>query len=473
MALASSAQVANIAAPARARRPAAATSSSLTRSLPSVFKRGEISEFAGLKSTSSCITYGRHVRENNLSLFDAVASQVVAKAGNTGAVRGETVAKMKVAINGFGRIGRNFMRCWHGHKRSPLEIVAINDTTGVENAAHLLKYDSIMGKFEADVEGVFKATDANGHRSMSVGGKQIFVLSERDPSLLPWKDLGVDLVIEATGKFTERTQAEKHIAAGAKKVIITAPGKGDDIPTYVVGINDSEYSHDAHDIISNGSGTINCLAPLIQTLDKEFGGIVKGTVAATLSYTSDQSLLDAIHCDKRRSRAAALNIVPTNIDMSINSLSRVLPSTLNLKDKFNGIAMRVPTPNVSVVDLVVNVGNKGFTVDDVRKAFKKAASDGPLHGILGVCEDHLVSMDFRGSNASAIVDTTLTMVVGEDMIKVVAWFDNEWAYSQRVVEFAHTVHAKHAVATGEVLSLVDEQICTVDTEHIECKIHDV
>lgn len=473
MALASSAQAANIAAAAPAHRPAVARSSSLSRSLPSVFKRAEISEFAGLKTTSGCITYGRQARENNLSLFDAVASQLVAKAGNSGAVRGETVAKMKVAINGFGRIGRNFMRSWHGNKRSSLEVVAINDTTGVENAAHLLKYDSILGRFDADVDGVFKG-GVNGYRSMTVGGKQIFVLSERDPSLLPWKDLGVDLVIEATGKFTERTQAQKHIDAGAKKVIITASGKGEDIPTYVVGVNDSNYSHDdSNNIFSNGSGTINCLAPLIQTLDKEFGGIVKGTVSATLSYTNDQSLLDAIHCDRRRARAAALNIVPTSIDISINTLSRVLPSTVNLKGKFNGIAMRVPTPNVSVVDLVVNVGNKGFTVDDVKKAFKKAASDGPLHGILAVCDEHLVSTDFLGSHASAIVDNTLTMVMGEDMIKVVAWFDNEWAYSQRVVEFAHTVHAKYAAAHGEVLIREEEQMCRVDTEHIECKIHDV
>lgn len=472
MALASSAQAANIAAAAPAHRPAVARSSSLSRSLPSVFKRAEISEFAGLKTTSGCITYGRQARENNLSLFDAVASQLVAKAGNSGAVRGETVAKMKVAINGFGRIGRNFMRSWHGHKRSPLEIVAINDITGVENAAHLLKYDSILGKFDADVEGVFKA-DAKGYRSMHVGGKQIYVLSEKDPSQLPWANLGVDLVIEATGKFTERTQAEKHIGAGAKKVIITAPGRGDDIPTYVVGINDSEYSHEEHNIISNGSGIVNCIAPLIKILNDEFGGIAKGSVTATLSYTSDQSLLDAIHCDKRRARAAALNIVPTNIDISINTLSRVLPSTLNLNDKFNGIAMRVPTPNVSVVDLVVTVGNKGFTVDDVKKAFKKAASDGPLQGIVAVCDNPLVSMDFLGSHASATVDTTLTMVMGEDMIKVVAWFDNEWAYSQRVVEFAHTVHAKYAATLGEVLVLEEEQMCRVDIEDVECKIYDI
>lgn len=470
MALASSAQAALIASAAPARPPAAARSSSLTQSLPSVFKRVEISEFAGLKSTSGCITYGRQVRENSLGLFDALASQVIAKAGNSGAVKGETVAKMKVAINGFGRIGRNFLRSWHGHKRSPLEVVAVNDIIGVENAAHLLKYDSTYGKFEGEVDGVFKA-EGNGHKFMKVDGKQISVLSEKDPSQLPWTELGVDLVIEGTGKFTDKIQAEKHIQAGAKKVIITAPARGEGIPTYVMGVNDSDYSHDDHHIISYGSGTTNCVAPLLNILDKEFDGILKGTVTSTLSYTTDQSLLDAIHCDKRRARAAALNIVPASTDIS-KTISLVLP---NLKDKLNGIAMRVPTPTVSMVDLVVHVGKKGITVEDVKKVFKTAAANESLRGILAVCDEPLVSMDFRGSFASVTVDTTLTMVVGEDMIKVVAWYDNEWAYSQRVVDLAHTVQAKWELAMGGSVSAAleyEQSICRVDSEHIECKIHD-
>jgi len=470
MALASSAQAAPIAAAAPARPPAAARSSSLTQSLPSVFKRVEISEFAGLKSTSGCITYGRQVRENSFGLFDALASQVIAKAGNSGAVKGETVAKMKVAINGFGRIGRNFLRCWHGHKRSPLEVVAVNDIIGVENAAHLLKYDSTHGKFQADVDGVFKA-DGNGHKFMKVDGKHISVLSEKDPSQLPWKDLGVDLVIEGTGKFRDRTEAEKHIHAGATKVIITASAKGEGIPTYVMGVNARDYSHDAHNIISNGSGTTNCVAPLLSILDKEFDGIMKGTVTSTHSYTSDQSLLDAIHCDKRRARAAALNIVPASTDIS-KTISLVLP---NLTNKLSGIAMRVPTPTVSMVDLVVNVGRKGITVEDVKRVFKTAAANESLRGILEVCDEPLVSMDFRGSFASVTVDTTLTTVVGEDMIKVVAWYDNEWAYSQRVLDLAHIVQAGWAFATGESSSAdldYANSICIVDSEHAECKIHD-
>jgi glyceraldehyde-3-phosphate dehydrogenase (NADP+) (phosphorylating) len=375
-----------------------------------------------------------------------------------------------VAINGFGRIGRNFLRCWHGHKRSPLEVVAVNDIIGVENAAHLLKYDSTHGKFQADVDGVFKA-EGNGHKFMKVDGKHISVLSEKDPSQLPWNDLGVDLVIEGTGKFRDRTEAEKHIHAGATKVIITASAKGEGIPTYVMGVNARDYSHDAHDIISNGSGTTNCVAPLLSILDKEFDGIMKGTVTSTHSYTSDQSLLDAIHCDKRRARAAALNIVPASTDIS-KTISLVLP---NLKDKLSGIAMRVPTPTVSMVDLVVHVGRKGITLDDVKRVFKTAAANESLRGILAVCDEPLVSMDFRGSFASVTVDTTLTTVVGEDMIKVVAWYDNEWAYSQRVLDLAHIVQAEWAFATGESSSAdldYANSICIVDSEHAECKIHD-
>lgn len=482
---ASSAQAAIIAAGTPARPSPSARSSSLTQSRPTVFKRVEISEFAGLKSTSCCITYGRQARENNLSLFDAVASQVVAKAANSGAVRGETVAKMRVAINGFGRIGRNFLRSLHGHKNSQLEVVAINDIHNVENAAHLLQYDSLLGKFEVDVTGVYKGSvlkvaDATGvskapgeesGRFMTVDGRHISIFSEKSPVNLPWKQLGVDLVIEGTGVFLDKSNAHGHITAGAKKVIITAPPKvGEDIPMFVGGINYSDYSHEKHDIISNASGVTNCVAPILRVLGTEFNGIVKGSITSTLSYTSDQSLIDALHCDKRISRAAALNIVPMSTPDIANTLSLVLPS-LNLREKLTGIAFRVPTPKVSVVDLVINVGTKGIKIEEVKEAFKNAAN-GYLKGILEVSDHELVSMDFYGNNASAIIDNTLTSVIGDDMIKVVAWYDNEWAYSRRVVELAHTVQIKRAEATGEdYVSYYDHELTHCEKNSETCKIH--
>jgi glyceraldehyde-3-phosphate dehydrogenase (NADP+) (phosphorylating) len=335
-------------------------------------------------------------------------------------------AKVKVAINGFGRIGRNFIRCWHGRKDSPLDVVVINDTGGVKQASHLLKYDSMLGIFDADVK-------IAGDDAISVDGKVIKVVSDRNPLNLPWGAMGIDLVIEGTGVFVDKDGAGKHLKAGAKKVLITAPGKGP-IPTYVIGVNEQDYVH-TDEIISNASCTTNCLAPFVKVLDEKFG-IIKGTMTTTHSYTGDQRLLDASHRDLRRARAAALNIVPTSTGAA-KAVALVLPK---LKGKLNGIALRVPTPNVSVVDLVVQVEKKTFA-EEVNAAFRDAAN-GPMKGILAVCDEPLVSVDFRCTDVSSTVDSSLTMVMGDDMVKVVAWYDNEWGYSQRVVDLANLVAEK-------------------------------
>jgi glyceraldehyde-3-phosphate dehydrogenase (NADP+) (phosphorylating) len=376
------------------------------------------SSFSGFKSTSACVTFGRS--SDDLALRVAAQTAVAANSGQKKAI---VEAKIKVAINGFGRIGRNFIRCWHGRKDSPLEVVAINDTGGIKQAAHLLKYDSMLGTFDADVKAV-------GNDGISIDGKVIKVVSDRNPLNLPWRELGIDLVIEGTGVFVDKEGAGKHLQAGAKKVLITAPGKGA-IPTYVVGVNADEYSH-GDEIISNASCTTNCLAPFVKVLDEKFR-IIKGTMTTTHSYTGDQRLLDASHRDLRRARAAALNIVPTSTGAA-KAVALVLP---NLKGKLNGIALRVPTPNVSVVDLVVQVEKKTFA-EEVNEAFRYASA-GPMKGILAVCDEPLVSVDFRCSDVSSTVDSSLTMVMGDDMVKVVAWYDNEWGYSQRVVDLADIV----------------------------------
>ena len=335
-------------------------------------------------------------------------------------------AKVKVAINGFGRIGRNFLRCWHGRENSDLEVVAVNDSGGVKQASHLLKYDSILGQFDADVK-------ITGDTSMSVDGKEIEVVSSRDPLTLPWKDMGVDLVIEGTGVFLNTEGAGKHLTAGAKKVLITAPAKGDDIPTIVVGVNDNEFDPKST-IVSNASCTTNCLAPFVKVLDEKFG-IVKGLMTTTHSYTGDQRLLDASHRDMRRARAAALNIVPTSTGAA-KAVAIVLP---NMAGKLTGIALRVPTPNVSVVDLVIQTEKKTFA-EEINAAFRQAA-DNELKGVLAVSDEPLVSVDYRMTDVSSTIDSSLTMVMGDDMVKVVAWYDNEWGYSQRVVDLADMMAA--------------------------------
>lgn len=334
---------------------------------------------------------------------------------------------IRVAINGFGRIGRNFMRCWLGRENTNIDIVAVNDTSDPRTNAHLLKYDSMLGKLRnADI-----TADDN---SIIVNGKTVKCVSDRNPENLPWRDWQIDLVIEATGVFTAKEGAMKHVNAGAKKVLITAPGKNED-GTFVIGVNHHDYDHSKHHIISNASCTTNCLAPIAKVLHEKFS-IIKGTMTTTHSYTGDQRLLDASHRDVRRARAAAINIVPTSTGAA-KAVALVLPE---LKGKLNGVALRVPTPNVSMVDFVVQVEKTTFA-EEVNQFFKEAA-EGELKGILAYGEEQLVSSDYQGTDASSIIDSSLTMVMHGDLVKVMAWYDNEWGYSQRVVDLAELVGQK-------------------------------
>lgn len=334
---------------------------------------------------------------------------------------------IRVAINGFGRIGRNFLRCWLGRENTGLEVVGINDTSDPKTNAHLLKYDSMLGKLDADIQ-----ADEN---SLIVNGKTIKCVSDRNPLNLPWADWNIDLIIESTGVFVTEEGASKHIQAGAKKVLITAPGKGGNIGTYVMGVNHEEYDPDEYNIVSNASCTTNCLAPVVKVIHEHFG-IIKGTMTTTHSYTGDQRLLDASHRDLRRARAAAINIVPTSTGAA-KAVALVIPE---MKGKLNGIALRVPTPNVSVVDLVAQVQKS--TIAEQLNDVLKEASEGSMKGILGYNDLPLVSCDYRATDVSSIVDGSLTLVMGGDMIKVVAWYDNEWGYSQRVVDLAELVSEK-------------------------------
>ena len=334
---------------------------------------------------------------------------------------------IRVAINGFGRIGRNFARCWVGRENSKIELVAINDTSDPRTNAHLLRYDSMLGK----LQGVDIAADDN---SITLNGKTIKCVSDRNPDNLPWKEWEIDLIIESTGVFTSKEGAMRHVNAGAKKVLITAPGKNED-GSFVVGVNHHDYDHNIHNIISNASCTTNCLAPIAKVLDEKFG-IIKGVMTTTHSYTGDQRLLDASHRDLRRTRAAAINIVPTSTGAA-KAVALVLPQ---LKGKLNGVALRVPTPNVSMVDFVVQT-EKRTIAEEVNQALK-AAAEGPLKGILGYTELELVSSDYQGTDESSIVDANLTIVMGNDIVKVMAWYDNEWGYSQRVLDLAELVAEK-------------------------------
>ncbi|OFV92147.1 MAG: type I glyceraldehyde-3-phosphate dehydrogenase [Acidobacteria bacterium RIFCSPLOWO2_02_FULL_64_15] len=323
---------------------------------------------------------------------------------------------VRVGINGFGRIGRNIMRAALGDKN--IDFVAVNDLTSTSTLAHLLKYDSILGNLHARVE-------AKADR-ISVEGDEFKVLSKRDPAELPWKELGVDVVFESTGLFTDRVSAAKHLAAGAKRVVITAPAKGPDL-TVVLGVNDDNYDPAKHRIVSNASCTTNCLAPLAKVIHQAFG-IKKGWMTTIHSYTNDQQLLDLPHKDLRRARAAALSMIPTTTGAAL-AVGEVLP---DLKGKLDGFAMRVPTPNVSVVDLAVLVEKK-TTGDEVNAALK-AASEGALKGILAYSTDPLVSIDFKGNAHSSIVDAPYTKVMDGDFVKVLSWYDNEWGYSSRCVD---------------------------------------
>jgi glyceraldehyde-3-phosphate dehydrogenase (NAD(P)) len=334
---------------------------------------------------------------------------------------------IRVAINGFGRIGRNFMRCWVGRENSNIDLVAINDTSDPRTNAHLLKYDTMLGK----LHGVDISADDN---SITFNGKTVKCVSDRNPENLPWKEWGIDLIIESTGVFISKEGATKHINAGAKKVLITAPGKNED-GTFVMGVNHHDYDHSKHHIISNASCTTNCLAPIAKVLHEKFN-IIKGTMTTTHSYTGDQRLLDASHRDLRRARAAAMNIVPTSTGAA-KAVALVLP---DLKGKLSGVALRVPTPNVSMVDFVVQVEKRTIT-EEVNQVLKEAA-EGSLKGILGYSELPLVSSDYQGTDESSVVDSSLTMVMGNDMVKVMAWYDNEWGYSQRVLDLAELVAAK-------------------------------
>ncbi|OGW50975.1 MAG: type I glyceraldehyde-3-phosphate dehydrogenase [Nitrospirae bacterium RBG_19FT_COMBO_42_15] len=321
---------------------------------------------------------------------------------------------IKVGINGFGRIGRNFFRTSLGNKE--IEITAINDLTDAKTLAHLLKYDSVHGIFDAKVE----AKDS----SIIVNGKESKILALKEPESLPWKSMGVDIVIESTGHFTDKAGASKHITAGAKKVIISAPAKEPDL-TVVMGVNENDYDSKKHNIISNASCTTNCLAPVAKVLLDNFG-IKRGLMTTIHSYTNDQRILDLPHKDLRRARAAAVSMIPTTTGAA-KAVGLVLPS---LKGKVDGMAIRVPTANVSVVDFVCEV-EKDVTEDEVKAALKKAA-EGPLKGILSYSDEELVSVDFNNNPNSSIVDGNLTKVIEKRMVKVISWYDNEWGYSSRL-----------------------------------------
>lgn len=325
---------------------------------------------------------------------------------------------IKVGINGFGRIGRNSFKAAF-NKHPEIEIVAVNDLYDTKTLAHLLKYDSLFGTFDARVEAK--------ESSLVVNGKQVKIFAEKDPANIPWRDLGVDIVVESSGVFTSKDKAVKHIeAGGAKKVIISAPAKGEDI-TIVMGVNEEKYNPKEHHVISNASCTTNCLAPVAKVLVDNFG-IKKGLMNTVHSYTNDQRILDLPHKDLRRARAGALNIIPTTTGAA-KAVALVIPE---LKGKLNGFALRVPTPTVSIVDLTCLLG-KSATAEQINDALMEAA-EGRMKGILGYTEEPLVSMDFKGCELSSIVDGLSTMVIEDDFVKVISWYDNEWGYSNRVMD---------------------------------------
>ena len=332
---------------------------------------------------------------------------------------------IKVAINGFGRIGRpTFRRILDSHPN--LEVVAINDLTDTKTLAHLLKYDSSYGVYNREI--------SFAQDSLTVDGKKIKVLSEKDPKNLPWKDLGVDIVLECSGVFTEIEGAKKHLDAGAKKVIISAPSKSEEVPTFVLGVNEEKYDLEKDNVVSMASCTTNCLAPVAKVLNDNFK-IISGFMTTSHSYTNDQRILDLPHKDLRRARAAALNIIPTSTGAA-SAIGKVIPE---ISGKLDGVAFRVPTPTVSILDLICEVEKK-TSVEEVNNIFKKSAQS-ELKGILGVEEAPLVSSDFKGNPLSAIVDLQLTMVK-DNLVKTVAWYDNEWGYACRLAEFAEYIGKK-------------------------------
>ncbi len=325
---------------------------------------------------------------------------------------------LRVGINGFGRIGRQVFKAIEERYDGQIEVVAINDLVDTKTNAHLLKYDSTYGRFDADI-----SVDGN---DLIVNGERIKVFAERDPGKLPWGDEGVDIVVESTGIFRKREMAAKHLIGGAKKVIISAPAPDPDF-TVVLGVNQDKYDPAQHTIISNASCTTNCLAPAAKVVNDNFH-ILKGLMTTVHAYTNDQRILDLVHKDLRRARAAAQNIIPTTTGAA-KAVGLVIPS---LQGKFDGIAMRVPTPTVSIVDFTAVV-EKPTTTEELLAVFR-AAADGPMEGILGVCDEPLVSTDFKGDTRSSIIDAGSTQVLDGDLVKVVSWYDNEWAYSVRVAD---------------------------------------
>ena len=334
--------------------------------------------------------------------------------------------KVKVGINGFGRIGRNAFKAAQ-EKETDFEIVAVNDLTTPGTLAHLLKYDSCFG--------IYPGTVTSSENAIVVDGKEIKILAERDPANLPWKALGVDVVIESTGLFTKKEAAEKHIQAGAKKVIISAPASNEDI-TIVLGVNEDKYDPAVHHVLSNASCTTNCLAPFAKVIDESFG-IKRGLMTTIHAYTNDQRILDLPHSDLRRARAAGISMIPTTTGAA-KAVSLVLPQ---LKGKLNGMAIRVPSPAVSVVDIVFELATK-TTKEAVNAALKKAAESDGMKDIMGFCEEPLVSIDFKGDSRSSIIDAASTMMIEDDMVKILSWYDNEWGYSHRVVDLVNYIIGK-------------------------------
>ena len=336
--------------------------------------------------------------------------------------------KIKVGLNGFGRIGRSVLRITEASDNYEYEVVAINARANAETLAHLFEYDSSYGIFDGQVE-------VKNNECISVNGRDIVITRAAKPSEIPWKDLGVDIVIDNTGKFKNREDAQGHIDAGAKKVVITCPAKNEDI-TIVLGVNEDKYDNELHNIISNASCTTNCLAPVAKVIDAKFG-IENGMMTTVHAYTNDQQVLDKTHKDLRRARACAGSIIPTTTGAA-KAVSLVLPE---LEGKLNGFSLRVPTQTVSVVDLVVNLKKKDVTVEEINAALKEAAEN-ELNGILGYCDKPLVSVDFKGDKRSSIVDALSTMVMSDGLVKVISWYDNEWGYAERTADLVNMISKK-------------------------------
>jgi len=332
----------------------------------------------------------------------------------------------KVGINGFGRVGRQVLKAIFQHHSKTLDVVVINDLTDTKTNAHLLRWDSNYGRYPGKVEATADA--------IVVDGKPVKVVAQRDPAKIPWRDFGVEIVIESTGLFTDAEKAAAHFEGGAKKVLISAPAKKEDI-TIVLGVNEDKYDPKKHRIISNASCTTNCIAPMVKVLHQSFG-VKRGFMATIHAYTNDQRILDQVHSDLRRARAAALNIVPTTTGAA-RAVTQVIPE---LKGRLDGVAYRVPVPTVSMCDFVADL-EKDVTVEQVNQAFRVAAQ-GPLKGIMEYCDEPLVSMDFKGNSSSAIVDALSTMILGGSMVKVLGWYDNEWGYSCRLADLTAYVAGK-------------------------------